>query len=255
MKRKEVAFVTGAASGIGRAAAVRLAGRGAALALVDLDTGGVEEVERELRAKGTAAAAFGVDATNDAAMQDAAARAESQLGPLTTVVACAGREFLGSVLDLSVEEFQRCLTVNLVSVFITARHTVPRLVAAGGGAFVALGSTMSISGSNGWAPYAAAKHAIAGLVRCMALDHARAGVRCNAVLPGFIKTKMTDRLLADVAPEMVAEWDAAIPLGRRGTAEEVAAAIAHLTSDESTYVNGLLYVIDGGTLVGEYNPM
>jgi NAD(P)-dependent dehydrogenase (short-subunit alcohol dehydrogenase family) len=254
MNRQEVAFVTGAASGIGRATVFKLAARRAALGLLDVDASGLEEVSRKLRGQGVNVVVAPGDATDDTVVQGAVAETVSQLGPLTTVAACAGREFLGTVLDLSVDDWQRSLTFNLTSVFITARHTIPRLIQAGGGAFVALGSTMSVSGSNGWAPYAAAKHGIVGLVRCMALDHARVGVRCNAVLPGFIKTAMTDRLMADVPPEMVAQWDAAIPLGRRGNAEEVAAAIAHLTSDESAYVTGMLYVIDGGTTVGEYNP-
>jgi NAD(P)-dependent dehydrogenase (short-subunit alcohol dehydrogenase family) len=233
---------------------LKLAARSASVALFDLDGDGVQELSQTLRRQGVPVLASAGDAADDAAVQFAVQEAVRCFGSITTVVACAGREFLGTVLDMSVADWQKSLTINLTSLFITARHTVPQLIAAGGGAFVALGSTMSISGSNGWAPYAAAKHGIVGLIRCMAHDHARAGVRCNAVLPGFIKTKMTDRLMADVPAEMIAGWDAAIPLGRRGTADEVAAVIAHLTSPEASYVTGMMYVIDGGTTVGEFNP-
>jgi NAD(P)-dependent dehydrogenase (short-subunit alcohol dehydrogenase family) len=254
MNRKEVAFVTGAASGIGRATAVRLASRSAALGLFDMDASGLGQVATELADSGATVVAKAGDATDDRAVAAALESIVETLGPLTTAVPCAGREFLGTVPEVSLDDWNRSLALNLIGAFLVARHAIPRLIEAGGGSLVLVGSTMSISGSNGWAPYAAAKHGLVGLARCIALDHARDGVRCNAVLPGFVTTALTERLMADVSAETVAEWDGAIPLGRRGNAEEVANAIAHLTSEETSYVTGALYVIDGGTTVGEYNP-
>jgi meso-butanediol dehydrogenase/(S,S)-butanediol dehydrogenase/diacetyl reductase len=253
LSRQEVAFVTGAASGIGRATAEKLAARGAALGLLDLDEAGLTELAAQLRDLGTAVFAKPGDASDDAVVCEAVQATVEQLGPLTTTVACAGREFLGRVTELPLEDWHRSLAINLTSSFLVARHAIPQMIAAGGGALVIVGSTTSISGGDGWAPYATPKHGLVGLVRCMALDHARDGVRCNAVLPGFISTAMTDRLMADVPQDLVAEWDAAIPLGRRGRAAEVANAVAHLTSDEATYVTGALYVIDGGETVGAFN--
>jgi NAD(P)-dependent dehydrogenase (short-subunit alcohol dehydrogenase family) len=253
MNRQEVAFITGAASGIGRATAVKLAERGASIGMLDLDGPGLGQLAEELRERGTDVVARAGDATQDRVVGEAISATVDELGPLRIATPCAGREFLGAVPDVSPEEWNRSLAINLTGAFLVAHHAIPRIIEAGGGSIVIVGSTMSISGSNGWAPYAAAKHGLVGLARCLALDHARNGIRCNAVLPGFITTALTDRLLAGVAAETLAEWDAAIPLGRRGQAEEVANAIAHLTSDDASYVTGALYVIDGGTTVGEYH--
>jgi NAD(P)-dependent dehydrogenase (short-subunit alcohol dehydrogenase family) len=253
LSRQEVAFITGAASGIGRAAAQRLAARGAALGLLDVDEDGLAGLATRLRDQGTEVFAKPGDATVDEVVAEAVSATVEQLGPLTTTVACAGREFLGKVTEIPLADWHRSLAINLTASFLVARHAIPKMIEAGGGALVIVGSTTSISGGDGWAPYATAKHGLVGLVRCMALDHARDGVRCNAVLPGFISTAMTDRLMADVPPDLVGEWDAAIPLGRRGQPEEVASAIAHLTSGEATYVTGALYVIDGGETVGAYS--
>jgi NAD(P)-dependent dehydrogenase (short-subunit alcohol dehydrogenase family) len=254
VNRKEVAFVTGAASGIGRATAVKLAARGAAVGLLDVDAAGLERLSAELTDKGAKVVTTVGDATEDRVVAEAIGATVDQLGPLRTAVPCAGREFLGSVPETSPEDWARALAINLTGPFLVAHHAIPGIIEAGGGSLVIIGSTLSITGSNGWAPYAVAKHGLIGLARCIALDHARDGVRCNAVLPGFIRTALTDRLMAGVAAETLAESLTTIPLARRGEADEVANAVLHLSSEEASYVTGALYVVDGGATVGEYHP-
>jgi meso-butanediol dehydrogenase/(S,S)-butanediol dehydrogenase/diacetyl reductase len=140
------------------------------------------------------------------------------------------------------------IATNLTGTFLTARFALPHLL-SGGGAFVAVSSDAGLQGAPAYAAYCASKHGVAGLVRAMALDHGPQGVRCNAVCPGFTWTPMAERLLGDDARER-SFWEGAVPLGRFGRPEEIADVIAHLSSPEAAYTNGLLYAADGGGTAG-----
>jgi meso-butanediol dehydrogenase / (S,S)-butanediol dehydrogenase / diacetyl reductase len=248
----EVAFVTGAASGIGAAVARRLAARGARVALIDRDEQGLDDTASSIDEAGGNGLPLVADVADDDAVRRAARLATDQLGPLTTVVACAGIALLGDVTTVEPAAWNHTLAVNVTGVYLTARHTIPQLIKARGGTFTAIASDASVWGAQGYAAYCASKHAVVGLIKCMALDHGPKGVRSNAVCPGFVETPMAQRIFADTTPEERDFFMSSVPLGRFALPEEVAAAVAHLTSAEASYTNGALYRLDGGSTAGYY---
>jgi len=162
---------------------------------------------------------------------------------------------LGPVTRLRLEDWHRTVAVNLTGVYLTARHTIPELLEAGGGAFTAVASDAGVTGAQGMGAYCASKHGVVGLVRCLALDHGPEGVRVNAVCPGMVQTPMVERFFVENQSEHPETWERTVPLGRFGRADEIAAVIAHLTSDEASYTNGLMYVVDGGATSGYFEPV
>jgi NAD(P)-dependent dehydrogenase (short-subunit alcohol dehydrogenase family) len=158
---------------------------------------------------------------------------------------------LGDVVSLSDPAWHRALDVNAGGVFRLARATVPFLMETRG-AFVAVASDAGVTGAQGYSAYAASKHAVVGLVRCMALDYGSAGVRSNVVCPAFVETPMAERIFADSDPDERDFYRRAVPLGRFARPEEVANAIVHLLGEEASYSNGMVYRIDGGSTAGYY---
>jgi NAD(P)-dependent dehydrogenase (short-subunit alcohol dehydrogenase family) len=236
-------IVSGGASGIGRAVARRLAAEGAQVAVVDIDEAGATTVAEEVG--GIAAIA---DVSDEAAVEQAVGAAVTAFGGLDVVIPNAAIQLLdaeGRVDALDATTWRRTVDVNLTGVFLLAKHGIGALLEAGGGAVVC---TASAAGGFGIAPgldaYSASKSGIHGLVRVMAADYARDGIRVNAVHPGFTETAMNAGLMAD--PEAVRELSAQIPLGRPAQPEEVATVIAFLASDDASYVTGALWAVDGG---------
>jgi NAD(P)-dependent dehydrogenase (short-subunit alcohol dehydrogenase family) len=246
----EVAFITGAGSGIGAATARRLAASGVSVAAFDRSQAGVERIVAEIRAGGGEALALTGDVSEDARVADAVAETVRTLGPLATVVAAAGIEMRGSITEITIDDWRRTLDINLTGVFITARYGIGALISHGGGSFVAVSSDVGFQGSQGEIAYTASKHGVVGLVRCLAIDHGRQGVRANAVCPGFVATPMAERWLGSDGDRAAHESE--IPLGRFALPDEVARVIAHLTSLEAAHTTGLVYVIDGGTSAGAF---
>lgn len=230
----------------------QLSARGASVALFDLAEDKVEATAAAIEARGGRALPLHGDVGDDRAVGHAVAEAVSRLGALTTTVACAGIAVTGTVCDISLADWQRTLQVNLTGVFLTARHAIPHLVEAGGGAFTAISSDAGVQGAEGFAAYCASKHGVVGLIRCLALDHGPQGVRANAVCPGFVETPMADQIFDGTGPEVRGYYAATVPLGRFARPEEVAAAVAHLTSADAAYTNGMTYVIDGGATAGYF---
>ena len=246
----EVALITGAASGIGASVARRLAADGAVLALLDRDPG-VADVAGALREQGAKVTHGVVDVTDEAGLAQAVSSAAA-LGPLRTVVACAGVEAAGDVVQTDLATWERTLAVNLTGVFLLARHAVPHLTRHDRSSFTAIASDAGVVGAQSYAAYVASKHGLVGLVKCMALDHGPAGLRSNVVAPGFVETPMAERIFAD-APDGEREYFmSTLPLGRFARPEEVAEAVAHLSSDASSYVNGMVYRLDGGATTGDF---
>lgn len=247
------AIVTGAASGIGRATAQQLASDGWNVALIDLDGDAVRAVADELVGRGRTAMGIQADVIDLTTLNAATAVVTANFGQLTAVAACAGIEVLGTVLELDPRQWQRALDVNLTGVFNTAKATMGLLVEARG-AFVAVSSDAGTSGAQGYSAYAASKHGVVGLVKCLALDYGPQGVRSNAVAPAFVETPMARRIFAD-SPEGEEEfYQAAVPLGRFAGPEEVAHVISHLLGPSSSYTNGMVYAVDGGATAGYYRP-
>lgn len=247
-----VALVTGAGSGIGRATALRLARRGDAICVFDLSARAAAETVALIAEAGGQAVEQPGDVAS-AADLECALSAARRLGPLTAVVANAGIEMIGTVLETSEERWHRALSVMLTGTFLTARATLPDLIQQRG-SFVAVASDAGLAGFQNWAAYVAAKHGVVGLVRAMALDHGPQGVRVNVVCPGPTLTPMNERVLAGVAPERAANLERQVPLGRLAEPEAVADAIAHLTSEEARHTNGLAYAVDGGSHAGPFDP-
>jgi NAD(P)-dependent dehydrogenase (short-subunit alcohol dehydrogenase family) len=239
------ALVTGAAHGIGRAAAARLAAEGARVALVDIDGAAAKAAAAQL---GEHALALTADVSEEDAIAAAVRAAVEAYSGLDVVVANAatqlyGRDARADRLDRGT--WQRTLDVNLTGAFLTAKHGAKALLAAGGGAIVCTGSP---AGHYGIAPgldaYSASKAGVYGLVRVMAIDYAADNIRVNAVFPGITVTPMNRWWLED--PDERARTEASIPLGRAATPEEIAAVIAFLASDEASYVTGAAWTVDGG---------
>jgi NAD(P)-dependent dehydrogenase (short-subunit alcohol dehydrogenase family) len=248
-----VALVTGAGSGIGRAVALRLAARGDAIALFDRSAEGLGETATAIHDAGGQAIAIVGDVSVEGEVEAGFARTEAELGRVRSVAACAGIEVTGTVSEMPVEDWHRVLAVNLTGVFLTARHGI-RALREEGGSFVAISSDGGVQGSRDWGAYCATKHGVVGLVRCLALDHGPEGVRSNCVCPGLTDTPMADRVLAAGGDPTAEEraWTKLVPMGRLGQPQEVAAAVAYLTSDDASYVNGQSIVVDGGATAGYF---
>jgi NAD(P)-dependent dehydrogenase (short-subunit alcohol dehydrogenase family) len=232
------ALVTGAARGIGAATAERLASEGARVALLDIDPA---------EAAMDGAIALQADVSDETAVSEAVARAAEAFGGLDIVVVGAATQLLGrdnSVDQLELDAWRRTLDVNLTGAFLTAKHGARALLEAGG-TIVCIGSP---AGQFGIAPslaaYSSSKAGLVGLVRAMAADYGSRGIRVNGVFPGITDTPMNDWWRHD--PDRRAQAESSIPLGRIGRAEEVAAVVAFLCSDDASYVTGAIWTVDGG---------
>jgi NAD(P)-dependent dehydrogenase (short-subunit alcohol dehydrogenase family) len=241
------AIVTGASSGIGRATAVRLAGEGARVALIARGREGLEAVAAEI-GPDAEVLVLPADCTDEPSISAAIDAAAAAFGGLDIVVSNAGIELLGQDdrvdrLDLAV--WQRLIHNNLDGQFLACKHGARHLLAAGGGAIVCVGSNCGFLGMATNEPaYSASKGGIFAMMRVMAIDYARLGIRVNMVLPGFIDTPMNGPVMAD--PKELAYWSNQIPIGRAGTSEECASAILWLASDEASYCIGTALTVDGG---------
>jgi NAD(P)-dependent dehydrogenase (short-subunit alcohol dehydrogenase family) len=175
----------------------------------------------------------------------------------------AGIVVQGAVLDIGEDDLLRALRVNLVGPYLMTRAVLPSMIAAGSGSIVMIVSAAGLQARQAGAAYVASKHAVVGLTRSLAVDYARSGVRVNAVCPGVIRTRMAEemfeyraRALGITAEEVANEVAQEFPLGRLGSPEDVAAAALHFASDESSWVTGETYLLDGGqVLLGPRRPL
>jgi 2-keto-3-deoxy-L-fuconate dehydrogenase len=238
----KTAVVTGAAHGIGRATALAFAREGASTVwALDLDSPALTE----LAAQHSAVQVRPVDLTDPAGVAVFAAEA----GAVDVLFNCAGIVPRGTVLDCTEEEWAAAFEVNVTSMFRMIRALLPAMLEAGGGSIVNMASAVSsITGVPQRCAYGASKAAVIGLTKAVAADFIRHGIRCNAVAPGTIDTpSFRSRVAASGDPEAaLADFVARQPMGRLGTAEEVAALVVHLASAESAYTTGAVHLVDGG---------
>ena len=240
----KVALVTGAGSGIGRASAVRFAAEGARVAAVDLK--GAEEVAAAIDAVGGEALALNADVADEEAVTAMAEVALERFGKVDVLMNNAGilDDYLPAA-DTPTSVWERVLGVNLFAQFFTARALLPQMVERGDGAIINVASTAGLNGGNGGASYTTSKHAVIGFTRQLCFDYARKGIRCNVICPGAVETGMTKEIFASPDAAVMAAVESA-PIGRWAQPEELANAALFLASDESSFVNGAVYVVDGG---------
>jgi 2-hydroxycyclohexanecarboxyl-CoA dehydrogenase len=245
-----VAVVTGGASGIGQAIARRLAREGHAVAVLDVNADGARETAKELAGGGARALARGVDVSDRSQVDEAIAAARSELGPIGILVTSAAVALQCPFGDLTLEAWNRILAINLTGTFNCVQSALPDMLEAGWGRVVLISSSSAQRGAPAMAHYAASKGGVIALSKTLALEYATTGVTVNNIAPSAVDTPSVQRKLdAGTLPprEQLAR---AVPVGRLGTGDDIAAAVAYLTSDEASYVLGQTVSVNGGAFVG-----
>ncbi len=244
-----VAVVTGGGSGIGRGVARRFASEGAIVAVVSRRAGPLEETVELIRGAGGEAVAVPADVSDEDSVRRMAASVRERRGNTQVLVCAAGvRGAVGSVTDLDLDGWSEALAINTTGPLLCARHLIPQMRAAGGGAIVNVGSLRLSRLKAGAAAYIASKGALLYLTKVMALDHAAEGIRVNMVSPGLVLTPFTEYVVQGFAdPEAgKRKYGAEYPLGRIGTEEDIARACLYLASDAAAWVTGQELNVDGG---------
>jgi NAD(P)-dependent dehydrogenase (short-subunit alcohol dehydrogenase family) len=246
----KVAFVTGAASGIGRAAALAFAREGTSVVAAHASEKDNQETARMIQEKGGRALAVRCDVTHVEDVKTALDKTAERFGRLDFAFNNAGIEPKNPAptADYDLDEWERIIAIDLRGVFLCMKHEIPLMLQHGGGAIVNTSSRAGVIGIKGSPAYTAAKHGVIGLTRATALDYAAQNIRVNAVCPGYIKTPMMDRFTGGTA-EGRAKVISEEPVGRMGTPEEIAAAVLWLCSDMAKFVIGSAMVVDGGQTI------
>jgi NAD(P)-dependent dehydrogenase (short-subunit alcohol dehydrogenase family) len=243
----KVSLVTGGGSGIGRAIALRLAGEGAEVIILEARAEAGESVAAEIRQGGGAARVL----VADVAQTDSMRAAFAGIDRLHLLVNNAGIAHVGNVLDTTPEDFDRVFAVNVRGVYHGLHFGVPRLLAAGGGAIVNIASIVSKIAVPDRFAYGMSKGAVLTMTLSVARDLVERGIRCNCVCPARVHTPFVDGFVAKnfagQEKETLARLAAAQPIGRMGEPDEIAALVAFLCSDEAAFITGSAYDIDGGT--------
>ena len=241
----KVAIVTGAARGIGKAIAVKLAAEGADIGLCDLKEEWLTETATAVAAMGRKSASVAADVGSQDAVQAAVGRVISELGRVDVLVNNAGITKDTFLVRKSEEDWDTVLTVNLKGAFLFTRAVAKPMMKQRSGIIVNMASIIGLIGNAGQCNYAASKAGLIALTKSAAKELASRNIRVNAVAPGFIQTKMTDALGEDVRARMLE----AIPMGRFGSPEDVADAVLFLASDASAYMTGQVLNVSGGMVM------
>jgi NAD(P)-dependent dehydrogenase (short-subunit alcohol dehydrogenase family) len=243
----KVALVTGAASGIGRAASIRLAEAGAAVMCADIDGDGAKATAETIAGSGGRAASLQLDVTDETGVEQSLQQTIDALGGFDILFNNAG---IGDI------DYERTLDVNLNGVYYGLKHGAALLAKRGGGAIVNTASIAGLQGlvtppamsqgfiEGGGVAYIASKHAVVGMTRQYAITYAQQGVRVNAVAPGYIDTPLTERIRDGAA--LQSAYETMHPMGRLGRAEEIADAVVYLSSDRASFITGVTLPVDGG---------
>jgi len=241
-----IALVTGASQGIGRGRALKLAQKGASVAVVARNHEKLNEVVNEITTAGGKAAAFAVDVTDEDQVKSAVKSAIAQFGKIDILVNNAGITRDQLVMRMKRADWDAVLNTNLTSAYLCIQQVAPTMLKQRSGRIINITSVFGQIGQAGQANYSASKAGLIGLTMAIARELASRNITCNAVAPGFIETAMTE-VLGEEFKQNAAKQ---IPLGRVGTVDDVASAVAFLASDEASYVTGHVLSVNGGMFMG-----
>ena len=252
----QVAIVTGAGRGIGRAVAMELARQGADIVISELDQAGAKRTFEEVGALGRRAVVAPTDVTSHADLRAMVDRARAELGRIDILVNNAGIYKAAATLDVTEEHWDAIMTINAKAVFFASQAVLPTMVAQKSGSIVSLASMAGKIGSKTNLPYNASKAAVISMTKSLALAHAADGIRVNCVCPGFVETDMWSvvsrdqgKLLGMTAEEFTRQRAAQVPLGRMEKPEDVAHVVAFLAGPRSGYMTGQALSVDGGLVM------
>jgi len=237
-----VALVTGAGSGIGQATALRLAREGARVMAADVDAEGLRETAE--RAEGEMVSVR-TDVADEAAVAAMFTRCDAELGPVSILANIAGIGSTTTAPETPLEVWDAVFAVNVRGTYLCCKHAIPRMARADGGVIVNMASIAGLVGLRNRAAYCASKGAVIAFTRALALDHVADRIRVNCICPGTVDSPWVRRLLDDVGESLDA-LVARQPMGRLGTPEEIAAAVAYVASDAAAFMTGSALVLDGG---------
>jgi len=240
----QVALVTGASRGIGRAIATRLAACGATVAGVARSMEALEGTLAAIREAGGTAEGFAADVAQAADVERVVSEIEAKFGAIHVLVNNAGITRDGLMLRMEESAWDEVVDTNLKGTFLTCKTFLPAMIAAGSGCIVNVGSTAGIRGGHTRAAYCAAKAGVVNLTRSLALDHGGDGVRICCVCPGLVDTPMADWITS--RPDALREFEESVPARRIGTVGDIAGAVSFLASNAASYAHGTVLVVDGG---------
>jgi NAD(P)-dependent dehydrogenase (short-subunit alcohol dehydrogenase family) len=248
-------IVTGGGAGIGAATCRLLAERCANVVCTDIDGERAERVAASLRGQGHSALGLAVDVTQERATEEMAEQALASFGAIDGLYANAGIAVPGTAQTTSLDAWSRTLAINLTGVWLSAKAVLPAMLAAGRGSIVVQGSTVALRGHPRLAAYSASKGGAVALVRQMAVDYGPLGIRVNAVIPGTTRTELLEEMYRARAAEQgtdpeddLRRTSARYPVRRLGTPAEIGEVAAFLLSDDSSFVSGAVYAVDGGLM-------
>lgn len=240
----KVAIITGAAGGMGKADALMFVQEGAKVAITDLQEDKIKDVVAEIEALGGEAIGFKHNVASEEDWVRVVDETVQKFGKIDILVNNAGVSNATPFMDLTVEGWEKTMSINVTSIFLGQKYVIPHMIEAGGGSIVNISSIAGLTGGSGAGPYTASKGAVRMLTKATAVDFAKHNIRCNSVHPGYIETPMTVDLFKD---EQMMQWfQSQTPLPRLGKAEDIARGVLFLASDESSYITGVELPIDGG---------
>jgi 2-hydroxycyclohexanecarboxyl-CoA dehydrogenase len=243
------ALVTGGASGIGLAAARRLAADGHAVGVLDRDGSAATKAAQELQDAGAKAVAVGADVTDRRAVGAAVDTVRQALGPVTILVTSAGIEAFDPLLEITPQRWDDIIAVNLTGTFTCVQAVVPDMLEAGWGRIVTISSQSAQSGAPNMAHYSASKGGVIALTKSLAVDLARQGITVNSISPSLVDTPMARAAEASGDFPGVDVVGPMVPLGRAGTPEDIAAAVSYLCAESGSYITGQILGVNGGMYI------
>lgn len=240
----KVAIITGAAGGMGKADALLFAKEGAKVAITDLQEDKIKEVVAEIQASGGEAIGFKQNVASEEDWIRVVDETVKKFGKIDILVNNAGISNATPFMDMTVEGWEKTMSINVTSIFLGQKYVIPHMIEAGGGSIINISSIAGLTGGSGAGPYTASKGAVRMLTKATAVDFAKHNIRCNSIHPGFIETPMSIDLFKD---EKMTQWfQSMTPLPRLGKAEDIANGVLFLASDESSFITGIELPIDGG---------